>query len=280
MIKSLDSAFVPNSTGSAGSFLPGEPTLGDPPVGSLGQPPQQQSGKVVLKRAYSQFVLREKTYPPSWIPHRAADYVRGKVLQRVPRSESQFGHDDKVRILYPLHDERDFQVAVRERHAVPQVHLLAYISSTLPAGYHLYVKPHPEHLAAHHSIRWRHLTERPNVHFLPAGMKGGAAIESADVVLTLASSMGFEALSAGKPVVCYGSPFYSERGLTHDVKDPRTISRVLQESIGVVPDSGKVKELHDEILKWSWHGSFTPLVTSEDNMARLMTALNDVRAQL
>ena len=47
-------------------------------------------------------------------------------------------------------------------------------------------------------------------------------IEGADRVYTVSSQMGFEAVMAGKPVTCFGVPFYSGWGLTEDrVTTPR-----------------------------------------------------------
>ncbi len=44
-----------------------------------------------------------------------------------------------------------------------------------------------------------------------------AAIEAADEVWTISSTLGFEALLRGRPVTCLGMPFYAGRGLTSDL---------------------------------------------------------------
>ena len=43
-----------------------------------------------------------------------------------------------------------------------------------------------------------------------------ALIEQVDAVYTVSSQMGFEALLLGKPVYCFGMPFYAGWGLTQD----------------------------------------------------------------
>jgi capsular polysaccharide export protein len=54
-----------------------------------------------------------------------------------------------------------------------------------------------------------------------------ALLERVDKVYTVSSQLGFEALMAGRPVVCFGMPFYAGWGLTDDrVKCPRRTSRV------------------------------------------------------
>lgn len=49
------------------------------------------------------------------------------------------------------------------------------------------------------------------------GVPSAAAIAAADEVLTIASTMGFEALLRGVPVTCLGAPFYAGWGLTRDL---------------------------------------------------------------
>lgn len=44
-----------------------------------------------------------------------------------------------------------------------------------------------------------------------------ALLRQVDAIYTVSSQMGFEALLLGKPVHCFGMPFYAGWGLTHDV---------------------------------------------------------------
>src|SRR5690606_7598479 len=41
-------------------------------------------------------------------------------------------------------------------------------------------------------------------------------LDAVDHVYTVTSQLGFEALMAGKPVTCFGAPFYAGWGLTDD----------------------------------------------------------------
>ncbi len=50
-----------------------------------------------------------------------------------------------------------------------------------------------------------------------AGVDAAAAIDAADAVVTITSTLGFEALLRGKPVTCLGAPFYAGWGLTRDL---------------------------------------------------------------
>lgn len=223
-----------------------------------------------------QLSRRERVYPPSWMPVKVGQTLRRKALgARSAGGDELTTAAEETRILYPLHDERDFQVAVRERHALPQEDFLLYVSSVLDPGQRLFVKPHPQHAADHHPILWRRLRHRPNVSFLSADLSAADAIAGSDVILTLASSLGFEALQVGKPVVCYGTPFYSRRGLTTDVADVREIAAALSGAVGGGPEVAKVDALVVDMEEQSWPGQFTPLDLGVENLALLARGLRD-----
>ncbi|MCT9012436.1 hypothetical protein N6G05_02595 [Cupriavidus gilardii] len=55
-----------------------------------------------------------------------------------------------------------------------------------------------------------------NVHLIGFDVNPFSLIEAVDEVWVVSSGMGFEALMAGKKVRCFGVPFYSNWGVTHD----------------------------------------------------------------
>ena len=57
-------------------------------------------------------------------------------------------------------------------------------------------------------------------------------LKMVDAVYTVSSQLGFEALLIGKPVHCFGMPFYAGWGLTHDSK--RCERRVLARADGAI----------------------------------------------
>lgn len=278
LLRSLSSGFVP---------LPGEvafkPTGGSESdkIDAARELPGYSDDKRLegLRRTWSALVTDRGVYPPRWISRRVKRRLDEVVLTRIP-ARAAIPRDGEVNVLYPMHDERDFQVAVRERHAVPQEHLLKYIASTLPPGYRLWVKPHPEHAPTHHTRVLKEISDVENISFMPAGMTFEDAINKVDVVLTLASTLGFEALKRGVPVVCYGSPFYSGRGLSRDVKDPRLISSAVVEAVGTVPDPVGVSELLEQMSEVSWPGTFTPIRLTTENVLKLTGGLADVLSSL
>jgi capsular polysaccharide export protein len=232
-----------------------------------------------LVRATSFARGRDGLYPPGWVVRTGVGKFRQSCFRRYPKVARGVVElrmsTSTTNVLYPLHDERDFQVAVRERHAVPQEKFLLYVSSVLPSSYHLWIKPHPEFVADHNPLFWRDLAHRPNVSFLRPDVSFEDAIAESDIVMTLSSTLGFEALQRHVPVVCYGSPFYSGRGLTTDVRDIRDISAAITRSLDSVPSPSGIEDLKRLMMRMSWPGQFTPIDASQENLEDLANGLFD-----
>ena len=115
------------------------------------------------------------------------------------------------------------------------------------------VKTHPDVLAGKKD---GYLTDvrHPRVHLLGAAINPISLLELVDHVYVATSQLGFEALMVGKPVTCFGVPFYAGWGLTDDrVRAlrrgvPRSLEQVfaaayLLATRYVDPDSGERAEI-------------------------------------
>ena len=58
--------------------------------------------------------------------------------------------------------------------------------------------------------------DHPRIRLSADGLHPAALLEQAEAVYVVTSQMGFEALLWGRPVHCFGMPFYAGWGLTHD----------------------------------------------------------------
>ena len=94
------------------------------------------------------------------------------------------------------------------------------------------VKIHPDVLAGKKRGYLTHIENSSSrIHLLAKEVNPLSLIEKVDRVYTVTSQMGFEALLLGKPVECFGIPFYAGWGLTHDRQTlaRRTRRRTLEE---------------------------------------------------
>lgn len=93
-------------------------------------------------------------------------------------------------------------------------------------GATVYVKTHPEVTSGRKSGYLTHV--KPNKHtvVLRNAVSPMSLLSQMDKVYVVTSTMGFEALLAGKPVVCFGVPWYAGWGVTDDrYKDSPVWSR-------------------------------------------------------
>ncbi len=93
-------------------------------------------------------------------------------------------------------------------------------------GAALFVKPHPLTLAGKKNGYLTSLAAEYGACVIDRDFSAPSLLAQADEVYTVSSLMGFEALLQGKPVHCFGLPFYAGWGLTRDrVPCPRRTRR-------------------------------------------------------
>lgn len=104
--------------------------------------------------------------------------------------------------------------------------LLKIVRANFPNAYIVY-KPHPDIVAG---IRRKGVHSNLEKEFYDYKVESGDAItlfDSVDTVHTMTSLTGFEALIRKKKVYTYGKPFYAGWGLTNDLMNFKSRSRVL-----------------------------------------------------
>jgi len=80
----------------------------------------------------------------------------------------------------------------------------------------VYVKTHPEVISGRKKGYLTGVQEIRRVVFLRQAIDPYALVAEMDRVYTVSSTMAFEALLAGKPVTCFGMPWYAGWGVTDD----------------------------------------------------------------
>lgn len=89
------------------------------------------------------------------------------------------------------------------------------------------IKTHPDILLGKKKGYFDSATEDPMVRFLAEDCHLPELMNVVDRVFCVSSQLGFEALMYGKPVHCYGLPFYAGWGLTQDTLScPRRTARL------------------------------------------------------
>lgn len=84
---------------------------------------------------------------------------------------------------------------------------------------HILIKTHPDVIAGKKKGCLPLVADNPRVQVISASVNPLVLLQEVGHVYVLTSQMGFEALLLGKPVTCFGMPFYAGWGLTDDRAD-------------------------------------------------------------
>ena len=119
--------------------------------------------------------------------------------------------------LYPLHYQPEASTSVYATYYCDQINTIKNIAFALPFPYRLYVKEHPVAVGTRQSGFYKKLAEIPNVVLISASENTQELIENSSGVITLTSTVGMEAVLAGKPAYILGNVFYAYHPLCRQV---------------------------------------------------------------
>ncbi len=178
------------------------------------QPSEQEM--LLLTSEFDEDLLnRAQTIRQQLVTHALTKYnVGSDGWQKPDQSLTQNGHRQKF-ILVPGQVESDASLAYGAPGIKRNVDLLRAVKESNPEAYVIY-KPHPDVVAG---LRYAGQNEENAETWcdeVVVDVAMGDLLLQVDEVHTLTSLTGFEALLRGKKVTCYGQPFYSGWGLTHD----------------------------------------------------------------
>lgn len=142
---------------------------------------------------------------------------------------------------FPLHLMDDSAITIRAPQFQRQEEIIRYIAErVLPVGAKLYVKPH---IAAMHAFSYGMLKEIasiPNVRLVDARIVAHSLIRDAEAMIVINSTVGFESLLYGKPVIVLGPVFYRGRGLTTDVDQLAQLPQAVARAVETPPDEERL----------------------------------------
>lgn len=169
---------------------------------------------------------RAKALRQLLLDNQVTKYNVGKQDWQRPRASTQ------TVILVPGQVESDASIQLGSPVLKTNLDLLTAVRQAQPDAYIVY-KPHPDVLAGLRKAGAADQHPSSLYDELICDQDMAWMLAQVDEVHTLTSLSGFEALLRGKPVHCYGQPFYAGWGLTQDVfpHPRRTRQRTLDELI-------------------------------------------------
>jgi hypothetical protein len=112
-------------------------------------------------------------------------------------------------LIYPLHYHPESSTSVLSPEFVDEDVVIKNLAFNLPDGIKLYIKDHPNAAGFKKLSYYKKLYSLPNVRLIHYKHSTENLLENSEGVVTLTSTMGFEALLHEKPVYCLGEAFYT-----------------------------------------------------------------------
>ncbi|MDO5693579.1 MAG: capsular polysaccharide biosynthesis protein [Pseudomonadota bacterium] len=133
-----------------------------------------------------------------------------------PREAAAWAHQGRPVVLVPGQVEDDASIRFGCTDVKTNLGLLQAARQAHPDAFVVY-KPHPDVMSGNRAGQLALAKARKLADHVETRLSVVSCIEACDVVHTMTSLTGFDALLRGKRVVVYGQPFYAGWGLTDDV---------------------------------------------------------------
>lgn len=144
------------------------------------------------------------------------------LYQKLPRN--------KKYIFYPLHYLAESQVTVRSNNIIDQIILIKLISLNIPSDYCLLIKEHPKaegEIGLNDLVTIRNLQ---NVCLVKPEITSHDLIKLSNIIITVNSTVGFEAILYQRPVITFGKGIYMDQGVTLDIKALKDLPFLLEKA--------------------------------------------------
>lgn len=139
-------------------------------------------------------------------------------------------------LLYPLHFHPESSTSILAGTYLDEYEVIRNIAFSLPEGMRLYVKDHLSAWAFPSLDFYHRIRQLPNVRLLAPDEPTKQLIKLSAGVITLTSTVGYEALLLKKRVFLYGRVFYEfHRGVTR-IGNPAALHDLLIDTLGLEVD--------------------------------------------
>lgn len=134
-------------------------------------------------------------------------------------------------LIYPLHFHPEASTSILAGSWLDEYEVIRNIAFNLPEGMRLYVKDHISAWAYPTLEFYRRIRALPNVTLLPPEAPTKELVRGSAAVITLTSTVGYEALLLQRRVFLYGRVFYEFHKGVVRVESPARLHALLQEHL-------------------------------------------------
>lgn len=130
-------------------------------------------------------------------------------------------------LLYPLHFHPESSTSILSGTYLDELEVIRNIAFNLPQGIKLYVKDHISAFGYPTLDFYRKISNLPNVCLLAPNAPTKKLIQASQAVITLTSTVGYEALLLNKRVFLFGEVFYKNHKNVVKIENPSNLFQLL-----------------------------------------------------
>ncbi|MFA5878105.1 MAG: hypothetical protein WC845_01940 [Candidatus Staskawiczbacteria bacterium] len=157
---------------------------------------------------------------------------------------SKISNDDKDFFFFPLQYQPEASTSVYATYYCDQLSTIRNIAFALPFPYRLYVKEHPASVGLRPRSFYKKIKKLPNVVLISPQEDTERIVKSSSGVITITSTIGMEAILAGKPAYVLGNMFYSYHPLCRSPKNFEELKEKIEEDLVKKPDTENIEDIN------------------------------------
>lgn len=156
--------------------------------------------------------------------------VKRKVAVRRFRSRKfEQPVDGEPFVFYPLQVSPNALTMVQSPDLVDQLSVINRLAMRMPLTHKLYIKEDPAMIGCRPGDFYKQLQRHANVRLISPMVDSVALLRRASLVVSIADTIGWEAMLMNRPVLMLGESFFSHLGLCHRVNDLSELGTILKQ---------------------------------------------------
>ncbi len=161
------------------------------------------------------------------------DRVRRKIrnLRGLKDLFDPYAPDTDDFVFFPLQFEPEATLLTLAPFVSDQITLIRQIARSLPVGYLLYVKEHPQMVVFRPRSYYKELKKIPNVKLIDAKLSAFDIMKKARLVTTISGTAGWEAALLKKPVITFGDIFYNQLSFVKRARSIEDLPYLVKEQL-------------------------------------------------
>lgn len=175
------------------------------------------------------------------------NFKRKAKLSKLKSYYDEFDSDNEKYFLLPLHYQPESSTSVNAIFYDNQYEFIKNTAFSLPLGTALYVKDHPNGIGFAGMDFYKKLKRLPNVKYINPLSDTKELISKSQCIITLTSTMGYEALLLEKPVITMGKVFYNYHPYCYKLNGYNEMYKIIKQ---VLDDSDNRKEFFHYNIKF------------------------------